>query len=358
VSSRPRGARVARRNPRAPRRALSVSVDLVQTLFNWEWAFAEHPDGVDRWAWWARDIRLDPSEVIASDGEGGTWRVPFSTDGESTITFSAPERVREDYVPASPPEAVSAFALHGAERPPGKAATAGWRRPAPRARSPTCAEPAQRTSTRPRRGPTPGGTSTVTPEELRSREPGPVRGRDRRAGPCPRPSCRPLATRPNPSRRPRRSTSRRRRRRTAEVPREPVAAPRCAPRSACRRPRPTTRSVSASPRWRTAPAPARGPARPADRRARRLVDARRPRRRDRPVDPRLVACQAIDPGEHPTESRRARVAELAALRALRRPCPRQRARRHADDRQRQPGQPASACSAFSGLTRRGRQEKN
>jgi hypothetical protein len=115
-------ARVAALSGPTPARpaALSVSVDLVQTLFNWEWAFAEHPDGVDRWSWWARDIRLDPAEVIASDGEGGTWRVPFTTDGQSTITFQAPERVREDYVPSEPPEAVSAFALHGADRPPTK----------------------------------------------------------------------------------------------------------------------------------------------------------------------------------------------------------------------------------------------
>jgi hypothetical protein len=163
-------ARVAALSGPTPARpvALSVSVDLVQTLFNWEWAFAEHPDGVDRWSWWARDIRLDPAEVIASDGEGGTWRVPFITDGQSTITFQAPERVREDYVPSEPPEAVSAFALHGADRPPTK--TGNRLMAAARAegaisylRRTLNASPTPAAS----RPPTNQEGSTVTPEELR-----------------------------------------------------------------------------------------------------------------------------------------------------------------------------------------------
>lgn len=103
--------------------ALSTSIDLVQYLFNWDWAMQEHPDGVDRWMWWARDIRLDPvslnggsnamrGEVIASDGQGGTWSVPFTVTADDMIEYAAPTRVREDYAPANEPEAVAAFGLN------------------------------------------------------------------------------------------------------------------------------------------------------------------------------------------------------------------------------------------------------
>jgi len=109
--------------PAAQTAALSTSIDLVQYLFNWDWALLEHPDGVDRWRWWARDIRLDAAgnamvgEVIAADGEGGTWRIPFTVPADDIVEYGQPERVREDYTPAGEPVAVSAFTATALNRP-------------------------------------------------------------------------------------------------------------------------------------------------------------------------------------------------------------------------------------------------
>jgi hypothetical protein len=56
----------------------------------------------------ARDIRLDPDEVIADDGEGGTYRVPFTTDGELDVTFGEAVEVRETFVDVAAPAAAAA----------------------------------------------------------------------------------------------------------------------------------------------------------------------------------------------------------------------------------------------------------
>lgn len=96
--------------------ALSVSVDRICHLFEYEWAVdPDSFDGVDTYWWWARDVRVDPDEVIASDGEGGTWRVPFITDGEYDVTFGQPVEVRQTYVDvnAATAAASAAQARHG-----------------------------------------------------------------------------------------------------------------------------------------------------------------------------------------------------------------------------------------------------
>lgn len=75
----------------------SVSVDNVVSAFE-KWAWGDDDHTLNTYWWWARDVRVDPDEVIASDGEGGTYRVPFTTDGEMVVTFGEPVEVRETYV--------------------------------------------------------------------------------------------------------------------------------------------------------------------------------------------------------------------------------------------------------------------
>jgi hypothetical protein len=96
----------------APVRA-SVDADLVRTRFNWEWAIDPDNgvDGIDTYWWWARSVRVDPNEVIADDGEGNLWSVPFTTDGADAITFGEPIRVRETFVPVAASEGVVATAM-------------------------------------------------------------------------------------------------------------------------------------------------------------------------------------------------------------------------------------------------------
>jgi hypothetical protein len=110
--------------PEAP--AASVSVDRICQVFNFEWATSEPVDGLDTYWWWCRDVRLDPDEVIAADGEGGTWRVPFTTDGDYVVTFGDPVQVRETYVDVAAPAAAASaatarvhqrVAARGLERP-------------------------------------------------------------------------------------------------------------------------------------------------------------------------------------------------------------------------------------------------
>lgn len=81
----------------APR--ASVDVGTVRQRFNWDWAESNPIDDVDTWFWYAISIRVDPAEVIADDGEGNLWSVPFTTDGEDVVTFGTPVRVRETFVP-------------------------------------------------------------------------------------------------------------------------------------------------------------------------------------------------------------------------------------------------------------------
>lgn len=93
--------------------ATSVSHDRIRQAFNWEWAmdpeniFESAGQTIDPFWWWAIDIRVDPSEVIADDDEGNLWLVPFSTDGEDAVTFGDPVRVREVFVPVGEPAQTS-----------------------------------------------------------------------------------------------------------------------------------------------------------------------------------------------------------------------------------------------------------
>lgn len=82
--------------------SLSVSTDRVRKAFNYEWATDDDNDfeGSTYW-WWARDIRLDPNEVVADDDEGNLYVIPFSTDGDDTVTFGEPVKVRQTYVPVT-----------------------------------------------------------------------------------------------------------------------------------------------------------------------------------------------------------------------------------------------------------------
>jgi len=80
--------------------AASVSDGTVRQRFNFEWTLENETEHDTYW-WWCRDIRVDPLEVIADDDEGGLWSIPFETDGEDTITFGEPVRVREQYVPVA-----------------------------------------------------------------------------------------------------------------------------------------------------------------------------------------------------------------------------------------------------------------
>lgn len=86
----------------------SVSQDRIVSAFEkWAWGDVEDDDNImgdpppdsGEWYWaWCRDIRVDPDELIACV-EGETWAVPWSTDGEVTVTFGTPTQVRETYVP-------------------------------------------------------------------------------------------------------------------------------------------------------------------------------------------------------------------------------------------------------------------
>lgn len=77
----------------------SVSAATIRERFNFDWATSEPIDGIDTYWWWARDVRIDPSEVIADNDEGGCWSIPFETDGKDEITFGEPVKVREEFVP-------------------------------------------------------------------------------------------------------------------------------------------------------------------------------------------------------------------------------------------------------------------
>lgn len=85
----------------------SISTSTIRERFNYDWAMTEPIDGLDTYWWWARDIRVDPDEIIADDDEGNLWSVPYSTDGVDGVTFGNPARVLETYVPA--PAAASAM---------------------------------------------------------------------------------------------------------------------------------------------------------------------------------------------------------------------------------------------------------
>jgi hypothetical protein len=79
----------------------SVSAATIRERFNFDWATSEPIDGMDTYWWWARDVRVDPNEVIADDDEGNCWSIPYETDGKDGITFGEPVKVREEFVPVT-----------------------------------------------------------------------------------------------------------------------------------------------------------------------------------------------------------------------------------------------------------------
>jgi hypothetical protein len=90
----------------------SIDVATISHRFNWEWAMdPDNGASEDTYWWWARSIRVDPNEVIADDGEGNLWSVPFITDGEDAVTFGEPIRVRETYVPVAAADGATATAV-------------------------------------------------------------------------------------------------------------------------------------------------------------------------------------------------------------------------------------------------------
>lgn len=53
----------------------------------------------DRTWWWAREIMIDPMQVIVFDeDEGDTYRVPYTADAKGTVTFTDPVEVNVVYV--------------------------------------------------------------------------------------------------------------------------------------------------------------------------------------------------------------------------------------------------------------------
>lgn len=88
-------------------KALSISTGTIRTEFH-KWCDSSE----DTYWWWARDIRVGPTEVIADDDSGGLYRIPFTTDGGSAIEFGEPVKVIEQFIdsPASeePAAALSA----------------------------------------------------------------------------------------------------------------------------------------------------------------------------------------------------------------------------------------------------------
>jgi hypothetical protein len=120
----------AARQPAAPA-ALSVSTDVVWQRFNFDWAMGDNDVEEDTYWWWVRDIRLDPDEVIADDERGNLWSVPFTTDGEDAITFGAPQRVRETFVPLAASQRLAASFARPNKPPRQPAVNAAEGRPEP-----------------------------------------------------------------------------------------------------------------------------------------------------------------------------------------------------------------------------------
>lgn len=86
---------------RMPEIDASVATGTIRERFNFDWAVSEPVEGLNTYWWWARDVRVDPNEIIADDDEGGIWSVSFETDGKDEVTFGEPVRVREEFVPVS-----------------------------------------------------------------------------------------------------------------------------------------------------------------------------------------------------------------------------------------------------------------
>lgn len=95
----------------------SIDAFLVRDRFNMEWVYdPENSAEQDTFWWWACSVRVDPNEVIADDGEGHLWSVPFTTDGIDAITFGTPVRVAQTFVPVGAGDGAAASALVGRRR--------------------------------------------------------------------------------------------------------------------------------------------------------------------------------------------------------------------------------------------------
>ena len=89
--------------PEMVKQAGSISATTIRQKFH-EWCDEEESEA--HYWWWARDVRLEPNEVIADDDEGNLFRVPFETDGGESVEFGEPVRVVEQFVDA---KAATAF---------------------------------------------------------------------------------------------------------------------------------------------------------------------------------------------------------------------------------------------------------
>lgn len=112
--------------------ALSVSTDVIRQRFNFDWAMGDNDTELDTYWWWARDVRVDDDEVIADDDEGNLWSVPYSTDGEDTVTFGEPAKVRQTFVPVT---AAKVASFSRPSKPSRKPAAAAATNPAATRRS-------------------------------------------------------------------------------------------------------------------------------------------------------------------------------------------------------------------------------
>jgi hypothetical protein len=81
----------------------SVNLEDVQRSFYDD--FATQDNG--RYWWWVRAVLLDPNELVADDDEGGLYRVPFATSGDS-VSFQDPIPVKIEYVDTPAEEPVAA----------------------------------------------------------------------------------------------------------------------------------------------------------------------------------------------------------------------------------------------------------
>ena len=88
----------------------SVATGTIRERFNFQWTVDNETEHDTYW-WWARDVRVDPNEIIADDDEGGCWSIPFETDGQDEVTFGEPVKVREEFVPVNA-SATSVVAAH------------------------------------------------------------------------------------------------------------------------------------------------------------------------------------------------------------------------------------------------------
>ena len=80
-----------------------IKVSATATVDDIRNAFYEGPgQGPDKYWWWIREIRVDPSEVIVDDDAGNLYRVPFvvdtESDGQKGIHFSDPQQIKVQYV--------------------------------------------------------------------------------------------------------------------------------------------------------------------------------------------------------------------------------------------------------------------